>query len=81
MPEYQVYNWKAAAMPSSTADLERAKSIAQTVVRNSPEGRGIAFLLIVGENEWALRFAAMGEPVKLYGSEIPDGIRKANQRD
>ena len=81
MPEYQVYNWSAAAMPSSTADMERAKAIAETVVRNSPEGHHLAYLLIAGENEWALRFADMGEPVKLYGSEIPDEIRRANRRD
>lgn len=81
MPEYQVYNWNAAAVPSSTVDMERAKAIAETVVRNSPEGHHLAYLLIAGENEWALRFADMGEPVKLYGSEIPDGIRQANRRD
>ena len=81
MPEYQVYDWNSAAMPSATSDMDRAKAIAETVVRNSPEGRHIAYLLIVGENEWALRFADMGKPVKLYGSEIPDEIRRANRRD
>jgi hypothetical protein len=78
---YQVYDWNSAAMPSSTTDLERAKAVAVTVVHNAPQGRDIAYLLIVGENEWALRFGGMGEPVKLYGSEIPAGVRKANQRD
>jgi hypothetical protein len=76
---YQVYDWNSALMPSATADLERARAIAEKVVRNSPEGHRFAYLLIVGENEWALRFAELGEPVKLYGSEIPDGIRRANQ--
>jgi hypothetical protein len=80
LPEYQVYDWHAAVMPGVTTDLARAKAIAETVVRDSPEGRHIAYLLIVGENEWALRFADMGAPVKLYGSEIPDEIRRANRR-
>jgi hypothetical protein len=78
---YQVYDWNSAATPSSTTDLERATAAAVTVVRNAPEGRDIAYLLVIGENEWALRFAGLGEPVKLYGSEIPAGVRKANQRD
>jgi hypothetical protein len=81
MPEYQVYDRNSALMPSKTADLEQARAIAETVVRTSQEGHRVAYLLIAGQNEWALRFAAMGDPVKLYGSEIPSPIRRANQRD
>jgi hypothetical protein len=78
---YQIYDWNSALMPSATADLEQARTIAEAVVRDSPVGHQIAYLLVAGENEWALRFAAMGDPVKLYGSEIPTLIRRANQRD
>ena len=76
---YQIYDWNSAAMPSATTDFERAKAIAVTVVRNAPAGHESAYLLIVGENDWALRFADLGEPVKLYGSEIPRTIRQANK--
>ncbi|HEX6764292.1 MAG TPA: hypothetical protein VF103_02415 [Polyangiaceae bacterium] len=78
---YQVYDWNAAATPSSTTDLERATAEAVTLVQNAAQGRDIAYLLVIGENEWALRFAGLGGPVKLYGSEIPAGVRRANQRD
>jgi hypothetical protein len=76
---YQVYDWSSAAMPSATMDFERAKAIAETVVRNAPAGHESAYVLIVGENEWALRFEDVGAPVKLYGSEIPRAIRHVNK--
>ena len=76
---YQVYDWNSAAMPSATMDFERAKALAEAVVRSAPAGHESAYLLIVGENEWALRFGDLGEPVKLYGSEIPRPIRRVNK--
>ena len=76
---YQVYDWNSAAMPSATMDFDRAKALAVTVARNSPEGRHTAYLLIVGQNEWALRFEEVGGPVKLYGSEIPRPIQRVNK--
>ena len=76
---YQVYNWNSDAVPEATADFERAKALAITVARNSPEGRHSAYVLVVAENEWALRFGDVGEPVKLYGSEIPEKLQRANK--
>ena len=76
---YQIYDFNSAAKSTGTMDFERAKTIAETVVRNAPAGHESAYLLIVGENDWALRFGDIGAPVKLYGSEIPRTIRQANK--
>jgi hypothetical protein len=74
---YQAYDDTAAVLAAPTADRGHAEVIGWSAAESQ---RGPGYVLIRGQNHWALRLNPDRSTTELAGDEIPAKIRQANAR-
>jgi hypothetical protein len=74
---YQAYDQTAAVLATATTDREHAELVGRRVAESD---RGPGYVLIRGQNHWALRLNPDRSTTELAGEEIPAKIRQANAR-
>jgi hypothetical protein len=74
---YLAYDEKASVLSAATADRARAEHIGLSMAESQ---KCPGYVLIRGQNHWALRLNPDRSKTELSGDEIPAKIRQANAR-